>query len=225
MVCSVRLTDINREVYELIVASDCPYLEEVFNRLSSELPTERQYHSVFHTRDEVLPAARQLAGIIGIDGSRSDLLLAAAAFHDMGYMNGPDAGHEERSIKIAEQTLPAYGYTPQQMATIASIIRSTIWPQQPRNLVEQIMADADLAPLGAPWETFLARSRNLWAEIEAVDGEPISEEAWYQGQIEFLSAHSYFTQAAAALWDGHKAQNIANLQAELEARKASNRSG
>lgn len=202
---------------QIEVTHDLPYLDEILQRLGAELPATRQYHSVQHTQDEVLPAAERLADAICISADQKKLLLAAAAFHDTGYINGPDEGHEERSIKIAQETLPSYGYTAEQLNTIAGIIRATRWPQRPCNLVEQIMSDADLAMLGHPWEKFFARSNRLRAEMEAVRGQPILEEDWYRGQIEFLSSHTYFTEAARALFGEKKDINITKMRERLNA--------
>ena len=202
------------------MAYNLPYLGDLLDRLRAELPPARQYHSVLHTRDEVLPAAERLADMMEISADQKHLLLAAAAFHDTGYVNGPDAGHEERSIAIAQDILLSHGFTAEQIDTIANIIRATKWPQRPHNLTEQIMSDADLSMLGHQWEKFLARSNELRAENEAVSGKSISQEEWYKGQIEFLSAHNYFTDAAHALFDEQKASNIAHMREYLKAHKA-----
>ncbi len=199
---------------------DLPYLDEIVERLRAELPASRLYHSVQHTLDEVLPATWRLADILEISPNQKQLLLAAAALHDTGYINGPDEGHEERSIKIAHETLGSYGYTSEQLETISDIIRATKWPQDPHNLVEQILADADLSTLGYPWERFLRRSGQLRAEMEAIRGKSIPEDEWYRGQIAFLSAHSYFTDAAHSLYDEQKAKNIAKMRDHLEGHQA-----
>jgi predicted metal-dependent HD superfamily phosphohydrolase len=202
-----------------------PYLNEVVRRLRDNLPAERQYHSAHHTADEVLPAAEQLAGMLGITGEQKRLLLTAAAFHDTGYMNGPDKGHEERSIEIAQELLPSYGYTPSQIEEVACIIRATKWPQQPRNLVEQVMADADLAMVGLPWDKFTARQNQLRVELEAIDGIDFTDIEWYEEQLDFISSHSFFTDAAHALFDEQKDRNIATMRKYLEEWKAAKPSG
>lgn len=207
------------------MTEDTPYLNEIIRRLRADLPTERQYHSAHHTENEVLPAAEHLAGIMGIAAEQKRLLLAAAAFHDTGYMNGPDEGHEERSIAIAREVLPSFDYTPEEIEEVARIIRATKWPQQPCNLVEQVMADADLAMVGLPWEEFSARQQHLRAEIQAIDGVSLSDEEWYEEQIDFVSSHSFFTDAAHALFDEQKALNIARMLEYLEEWKSSKQAG
>jgi uncharacterized protein len=203
------------------MANDMSYLDEVWQRLSTELPPELHYHSLQHTRDEVLPAAQQLAEMSGVRGEQKQLLLAAAAFHDTGFTNGPYEGHEERGIKIAETTLASHGYTPGQLRTVAGIIRATRWPQKPGSLVEEIMCDADLAMLGLPWEQFSARQQQLRAEEQALEGDTTTLEEFYERQIGFLSSHSYFTRAAHSLYDAQKAQNIRIMRERLEASRAS----
>jgi hypothetical protein len=70
------------------------------------------------------------------------------------------------------------------------------------------MADADLDVLGR--NTFFKRSQDLRDERAAL-GVSISDEAWYQSQLEFLQTHHYFTRAAHQLRDETKDKNIAEL--------------
>jgi uncharacterized protein len=56
--------------------------------------------------------------------------------------------HESISIQLAEQALANFGYTNSQIAVIRGIIQATRIPQSPTNLLEMIIADADLDYLG-----------------------------------------------------------------------------
>jgi hypothetical protein len=51
----------------------------------------------------------------------------------------------------------------------------------------------------------------------AAFGEPHSDKDWYIIQVEFLSAHRYFTQAARRLHDAQKARNIESMKQLLAA--------
>jgi uncharacterized protein len=177
------------------------------DRLEKELPDNLHYHSVVHTRDEVVPAAERLAAMEAV--SREDLLLilTAAYFHDLGFIQQA-RGHEATGAGIAAQVLPDFGYNPLQVQAIASMIMATKLPQSPQNLAEMILADADLDQLGAP--EFLARNRDLHLERLSM-GDNTSEELWYEGQLNFLRNHSYWTHSAHALRDAGKQQNIEEL--------------
>src|SRR5512139_3146010 len=86
-------------------------------RLEQELSPELHYHSIAHTRNEVVPAAERLAGMERINGRSLDLLLTAAWFHDIGYVEQPYL-HELISARIAVQVLPTFGYRDSQVEIV-----------------------------------------------------------------------------------------------------------
>lgn len=181
--------------------------EYALQRLESELPGEVHYHSIFHTRDEVAPAAEEIARLVGVAEEDLLLLRTAAYFHDLGYVE-QDAENESIAARIAYEVLPGFGYSPEQVQVVVGLIMATRLPQAPQSLLEKIIDDADLYILGR--EDFLDRSRDLKAELAAL-GEPITDEEWYQSQLNFLLAHDYHTEAARKLLEGGKRKNIAAL--------------
>lgn len=83
-------------------------------RLARELPEIVTYHSLQHTRDDVVPAAERLAHAEGVNGEDLLLLRTAAYFHDLGFVVRRE-GHELAGAEIAAQVLPTFGYTPEQI--------------------------------------------------------------------------------------------------------------
>lgn len=183
-----------------------------FRRLQNDLAPELYYHDLAHTCDDVLPAAMKFARLSGIEGFDAQLLAVAAAFHDIGFVVQRDE-HERAGCKIAAQVLPNFGFSPAQIQSIVGMIMATRLPQTPHNLLEEIMADADLDILGRI-EDFFTRNHKLRAELAAY-GEPSTLEEWYQGQINFLQSHTYFTKAARSVRKAGKQYNIARLQKKL----------
>jgi uncharacterized protein len=180
-----------------------------FRRLQNELAPDLYYHSLAHTWDDVLPAAIKLAALSGIKGEEKRLLEVAAAFHDIGFVVQRDE-HERVSSEIAAQVLPDFGFSPAQIDSIVGMIMATRLPQTPHNLLEEILADADLDVLGRT-EDFFERNHCLRSELAAY-GEPITLQQWYQRQLSFLQTHRYLTQAARLIRDPGKQQNIAELK-------------
>ena len=176
-------------------------------RLERELPENLYYHSLGHTRDDVSPAVERLAEGEGIQGEALLLLRTAAYFHDIGFIVQYN-DHESASVRIAQEALPHFGYNEEQIEIISSMIMATKLPQSPRNLLEEILADADLDNLGR--EDFDERSHLLRAELETI-GITSSDEDWYNRQLEFIQHHTYFTDAARRLRDALKQQNIKAL--------------
>lgn len=185
----------------------CQYALE---RLAHEVPVIYTYHSLAHTQNDVVPAVERLAALAGVEGEDWLLLRTAAHYHDIGFIIRTD-GHEALGVQMAVAVLPDYGYTPDQIERIGGMIMATRLPQSPHNLLEQLLADADLDVFGR--EDFPTYNQLLRDELTALHG-PISDQEWYQSQLLFLQNHRYWTDAARWLRDAGKQQNISHL-AEL----------
>lgn len=181
-------------------------------RLARELPEIVTYHSLQHTRDDVVPAAERLAHAEGVNGEDLLLLRTAAYFHDLGFVVRRE-GHELAGAEIAAQVLPTFGYTPEQIEKICRMIMATRIPQSPTTLPEQILADADLDTLGS--DHFWRQSEKLRAENEAFDG-PMSDVQWYATQVAFIENHRYWTASARAWREPRKQEHLAQLRRLLE---------
>ena len=180
-------------------------------RLECELAPILTYHSLAHTRDEVVPAAERLATMEGIAGDSLLLLRTAAVFHDIGFIDRQN-GHEAASAQIAQQVLPQFGYSPPQIETIRGIILATELGHVPATHLEQILADADLDVLGR--QEYTPRSQDLRDELAAL-GQSFSDLDWYEGQMALLETHRYFTAGARALRDAGKKRNLELVRALL----------
>ncbi len=174
------------------------------DRLATELSPNLVYHCLAHTRDEVVPALERLAELEGVTGEPLLLLRTAGYFHDIGFVERY-LDNEVVAVRIAEQALPRFSYTPDQIKTITGIILVTRLPQTPHNHLEEIMADADLDGLGR--EDFIEREQALRAEWATL-GRIYTEEEWYRDQVRFLQSHRYFTKSARRLRDPGKKRNI-----------------
>ncbi|MCC6189373.1 MAG: SpoIIE family protein phosphatase [Anaerolineales bacterium] len=183
----------------------------VFERLERELAPELTYHSLAHTRDDVLPAAERLAELAGLAQDEALLLRTAALYHDLGFVEA-QSGHEAASARLAAETLPRFGYSPAQIGRIQALIRATELPQNPGSPLAEMLADADLDVLGR--DDFLRRNHDMQREVEAL-GAGLAPEAWYRAQLEFLKSHRYFTPAAQALRQAGQARNIEKMEALL----------
>jgi len=184
-------------------------IQYALNRLEAELSPDLYYHSLRHTRDDVMPATRRLAAMAGVSEVETRLLVVAAAFHDIGFTQKRQ-DHELVGIQIATQVLPKFGFERDHIAAINGMILATRLPQSPQNELEALLADADLDVLGRE-EDFFIRSNHLrqeWATI----GDLVTDEEWYRSQLEFLHEHSYFTDVARTLREKGKYNNIAETK-------------
>jgi uncharacterized protein len=177
-------------------------------RLERDLPPDYYYHSLQHTREDVVPAAERFAATEGVTGEALLLLRTAAYYHDVGYIR-QRVDHEDCGVAIARDVLPDFGYSAEQIEIVGGMIMATKLPQTPHTLLEEILADADMDSIGR--DDFLTTSLNLRSEL-AANGTLISEYEWYRRQLGFLQSHHYWTQAARSLRDAGKQQNIALLE-------------
>lgn len=182
-------------------------------RLTRDLSPDYHYHSLWHTQNEVVPAAERLAEQESVTGDSLLLLRTAAWFHDLGCIV-QRTEHEAIGVGMAQAVLPALGYLGDQLRAIQNMIMATRLPQTPHSLLDQILADADLDVLGR--HDFFSRNAALRVELAAF-GVTWLDRQWHQNQIDFLQAHHYFTSAARNLRDGQKQQHI-KLLMDLVAR-------
>jgi len=191
---------------------DAGAIAYALNRLRAELPPELTYHNLWHTEQEVMPAAIRLARLSDLPQAEARLLEVAAAYHDLGYTKTP-VEHERLGADIAAQVLPQYGFEVESIERIVGMILATRIPQSPRNRLEEILADADVDVLGR--EDFLARNRDLRQELAAL-GQTMTDHEWLTTQTKFLQQHVYFTSAARALRAAGQQTNLALLAAQFQ---------
>jgi uncharacterized protein len=187
-------------------------------RLEHDLSPRFLYHSLVHTRDDVVPATERLAIRSKISGTDLALLLTAAYFHDLGFTRLADVDprgnqHELISAQFAREVLPSFGFHDNHVEAICSMIMATRLPQSPVNLLEEILADADLDSLGR--DDFWIRSQALRDEIAAF-GNGITDIEWLQGQFNFLTSHRYFTAEARLLRNAQKHKNVEEIIKHLK---------
>lgn len=187
------------------VDAACKY---IVAQMAAGLAQNLYYHGLHHTVNDVVPAVERLAAEEGIDGEDLLLLRTAAYYHDVGYMYQYNL-NEPIAVQVAREALPEFGYRPNQIDRIAEIIMATQLPQQPTDLLQQIMCDGDLDTLGR--EDFFVASHNLRLEL-AQYGQPTTIRQWYERQLEFLYSHRYFTASAQSLRAAAKLRNIREIE-------------
>ncbi|GAB2578553.1 Pycsar system effector family protein [Spirosoma areae] len=175
------------------------------------------YHNLAHTR-EVVQAAEQLAQHYQLGETDHLAVLAAAWFHDAGYLAGPPEGHEERGAEMAASFLRQFDHPKSLVKLVKHGILATKMPQSPQNRLEEILCDADLFHLGS--EGYNDKQKLFRKEREKLTGTDISRSDWRQQNIALLETHQYFTEYAKTLRQKGQADNLRRLkekQAEKDA--------
>ena len=141
----------------------------------------------------------------GVESMR--LIKTAALFHDTGFLISPK-DHEQESIRIARQHLPALGYSQVEIDIIAGLILATEIPQQPKTHEEMIVADADLEYMGT--DDFDIISDSLFRELTYFR-PTLTEDEWNSIQISFLQKHHYHTEFCKKFRAPKKRENLQKL--------------
>lgn len=187
----------------------------VFNLLKNELPAEAVYHNFDHTID-VVNAAFEIGNGEQVSDKEMEFLLLAAWFHDVGNIKGYK-NHEEESKKIAAEFLVNKNYDKEKIAIVEALIDATKIPQKPKNKLEEIICDADLAHLGK--KDFKEKSELLQLEWDLLGYKNVSEFDWCCENENFLTSHSFFTNYAYQNFNHQKSINLLKQHKDLKKMK------
>lgn len=160
----------------------------ILDQLRRHLPDERRYHSLAHTLD-VYAVAIDIGEKEGISEEDMTLLKTAALFHDAGFLRQKEE-HERLGCEIMREVLPAFGFGEEQLNRMCAMVMATKIPQDPKDELSCILCDADLDYLGRP--DFFTIGDDLFHEMMAY-GRLKNEREWNELQVQFLTAHRYFT--------------------------------
>lgn len=164
--------------------------EHLMQRLETELSPQHYYHGSYHTVD-VINAVEQIAKNENIKGDDLIILKTAALFHDAGFLYKNDS-NETIACEISRETLGEFEYNNRQIEIICRIIMATALPHKPKNILEDIICDADLDYIGIDETTYATHSERLRSEL-AEFGLSMNNTEWLEMQIKFLESHKFFT--------------------------------
>lgn len=172
---------------------------------------ELVYHNLGHT-EFIVEKVSEIAKYYDLEESDREDLFFAAWLHDVGYWKGEPKSHENRSAELADSGLMNFGLNQERIDRIKSAILATQMPQNPKDLFESILCDADLYHLGT--ETFLEKSFDLKLEQELMGCGICSDKDWLRKSLEFLQNHHYHTSFGRSFLEPVKnanCQKIINL--------------
>lgn len=169
--------------------------DNILSELEILLPANLTYHGVHHTID-VVQQSLAIAKREGVT-KKDDLLLlqVAALYHDTGFLVTYQ-DHEQESCYKAMKELGLLHFSEANIAKICAMIQATKIPQKPTNLLEQILADADLDYLGR--NDFQKISNTLQQEFISY-GIVSNRLAFEKLQLLFFESHDYFTKSSQQL--------------------------
>ncbi|WP_229213928.1 HD domain-containing protein [Dyadobacter psychrotolerans] len=167
------------------------------------------FHNLNHTKKVVKYTAR-ISEHYQLEADKHFIVMAAAWFHDSGYLSGPVEGHENRGAEKAKVYLLKKGLSEQTVESVAQCISATSVREKPQELLSQIICDADLYHLGT--KDFFDQNKLVRKEAEWVSGKKISKGDWQQQTITFLESHQFKTTFCQHLLAEGKRNNLDKLK-------------
>lgn len=180
--------------------------------IPNNITKEYYYHNLRHTIS-VVEVANEIGVAYQLSATELEVLALAAWFHDTGYIDGREQ-HEERSAEIATLFLSAKDYSKENTHLVAELILTTKIEEEPKNLLQKIIKDADLNHLGT--KESMQHSNLLRSEWEATEHTIYTDEEWYRLNIAFAKNHSYLTPVAKTMFQKQKLKNTADYQQLLD---------
>lgn len=190
----------------------------VTSRLESELSNSMLYHNIDHTI-RVVKKVNYLADAEQINDDDKELLLIAAWFHDLGYINQHE-NHEKISTDYAREFLKTLEISHNEIEQIADLIMSTKNGVKPINILQKILKDADCSHLAS--EEYLKISNLLRKEWNS-RGDKLNKKDWLTSNIDFMENHSFYTDTASTKWIAQKNKNMEIVKENLQVLKHNNK--
>jgi predicted metal-dependent HD superfamily phosphohydrolase/uncharacterized membrane protein len=179
--------------------------------IRDKLPPHYIYHNYNHTVD-VVESVIEIAEGSALSKEEAEIVVLAAWFHDTGFIEVYD-GHEEKSQEIAGNFLRENLYPEEKIEMVLGCIAATKYPQQPTNMLEYVICDADLSGIAS--KKYYEKAEFLRRELELALGRTESDAEWLQSEVNFLSQHRYHTPYAHLKFDKKRILHVLELKDRL----------
>jgi len=166
------------------------------------------YHNIKHTQ-YVVDAAMRIANHYQLSDDDFFVVIAAAWFHDIGYLIDRSQ-HEEKSAEAAREFLAAEGVEPGTIQQITDCILATRMPQKPMGLLQDIICDADLFHLGT--DDFNKKNKLMRQEYDLLHSVTITKAEWRDKTVSFFQGFEYHTDYCRLLLTDKKNKNLEALK-------------
>ncbi|MEZ4803105.1 MAG: HD domain-containing protein [Gelidibacter sp.] len=179
----------------------------VIDTLTNQLPDYLTYHSVLHSL-YVVEKVIYIGNKEHVSKSELRLLKIAALYHDIGFIK-TNFEHEVNGCEMARKDLKTFNIPEKEIDIICGMIMATKIPQQPKNHLEAILADADLEYLGT--KHFKKVSELLFEEMKHYNPK-LTREDWNAIQVNFMEKHTYHTKFCRHYKEFRKEKNLKGLK-------------
>ena len=191
----------------------------VSNLLKDNLSNLYSYHNFNHTFN-VVNAVIKLCDKEKTEDAEKEMLLVAAWFHDIGYLNGME-NHEEESVKIAAKFLKEKGQSDEFITEVSKLILATSKLYVPQTHLEKIIKDADYVHITSL--EYESSCELLRSELKNTMDISFSSLEWAKENLNFLlNKHRFYTDYALKKWQPLKEKTIALVQKRIKKQELKN---
>lgn len=184
------------------------YVTDLFEQ--NQTP-ELVFHNLEHTQN-VVKHTQEIAGHYKVSENEMLILFAAAWFHDTGHLFTTPEKHERMSAEIMRKYMKEHLEDETIINSIEGCIMATKAPRNPKNLLEQIICDADTYHLGT--KDFKKTNKRVFEECRLRTGE-ISPLQFNESALKMLEVHRFYTSYSKELLEKRKKKNLKKLQGKM----------
>lgn len=176
-------------------------------------PLENHYYHQYEHALEVSNRAVELWKKEWLSDEDLEILSIAWLFHDIWFVIQYD-NNETIWATIAKNYLKSICYPEDKILKIEELIIATIHNKIPKNILENIIRDADTDNL---WrDDFFDKWERLRKEVESIKKIKILYPEWLHYSIKFLREHKFFTPSEIQERQSKKEQNLKELEKKLQ---------
>ena len=181
------------------------YVKGLFEQMHTP---DLAFHNLEHTQN-VVKHTEEIAGHYKVSENEMLILFASAWFHDVGHLFTEPAKHEAMSTEIMKKFMKEHIDDDKMIKAIEECIMATKFPRNPKNLLEEIICDADTYHFGT--KDFKKTNKNAFKECCLRSGETDFIQ-FNEGTIKMLEAHRFYTSYCKDLLDKGKKKNLKKLK-------------
>ena len=169
------------------------------------------FHSLEHTQT-VVRRTQEIAGHYKVTEDEMLILFTASWFHDTGHLFTEPSKHEQMSCEIMRKFMKDHIEDEKIIEQVEECIMSTRLPRNPKNLLQQIICDADTYHLGT--KDFKYTNKRAFEERSLRCGDS-NVVKFNQETIDMLQTHQFYTNYAKELLNERKEKNMKKLQKKI----------
>jgi HD superfamily phosphodiesterase len=170
------------------------------------------FHNLSHTQN-VVKHSGEIAKHYNLTENEKLLLLTAAWFHDVGHLVTKPENHESMSCEIMKKFLIGHAAKESEINIVADCIMVTKAPRHPKNLMEQIICDADTYHLGT--REFAETNERVFKE-ERMRHSELTLTKFNEDTLKMLQSHQFYTNLCKQLLGKGKIINMCSIENQLK---------